>query len=281
MSEEHAAVLERASTHCAMCRRSVLVGEPLIPFHDPRADRQVTVCELCRSRARTRGWSESGEPTRRRGEARLRVEHIAPLNAPARNAGTALDPPQVAILERAAGAAAQPAPPSPALLERVRRQDVELTRLHAELDPVRRAEERRAHEHMSSELRELRAALQARDTLIERLQRARHAETSAMRMSGFALEAFNQSADLERMGRIARTLGDPLVNVRDEGPGIPRRVRLTLSWDIAWYEFTVKLDLGAGRASVHETGTGGDPSVLDTGLRHPNVRWSGSGLKLT
>ena len=101
-----------------------------------------------------------------------------------------------------------------------------------------------------------------------------------MRMSAHALAAFNQSRDLERMARISRTLGDPVVNVHDEGPGIPRRVRITLSWDIAWYEFTVKLDLGAGRASVHETGTGGDPAQLPIERRRANARWSDSGLKL-
>ncbi|MCW2924885.1 MAG: hypothetical protein JWM98_2289, partial [Thermoleophilia bacterium] len=81
MSQEVSAVLDRTTTHCSMCRRSVLMGEPLIPFHDPRADRQVAVCELCRGRARTRGWTEAGEPTRRRGGSRLRVEHVAPLQA--------------------------------------------------------------------------------------------------------------------------------------------------------------------------------------------------------
>lgn len=191
--------------------------------------------------------------------------------------------PQVAILERAIGLETEPDPPgrSAALLERVQRQDAELVRLRRELDPVRRAEDERRLERQAAELRELRTELRDRDARIERLQVARHAETSPMRMSGHALDAFNQSAELERMARIARTLGDPVVNVHDEGAGIPRRVRITLSWDIAWYEFVVKLDLGAGRASVHGTGTGGDPAVLPLERRRANARWSGSGLKLS
>lgn len=280
MPEEHAAVLDRTTSHCAMCRRSVLVGEPLIPFHDPRGDRHVPVCELCSARAQTRGWTITGEPSRLRGSSRLRVEHASPMvAAPAAVSATELAPPQAAILQRAAGEQTPSA--SPALLERVRRQDIELSRLREQLDPARRAEERRAFDRQAVELRELRAALTARDEMVERLQRARHAETSPMRMSAFALAAFNQSSELERMARIARTLGDPIVNVRDEGPGIPRRMRLTLSWDIAWYEYTVKLDLGAGRASVHETGTGGDPATLPIELRRANARWSGSGIKLS
>jgi hypothetical protein len=283
MSNETVVSIERTATDCAMCRRSVLVGEPLAPYLDPRTDRELPVCELCRERAIDRGWSAAGEPVRRRGSTRLRVE---PMTAD-RSEPTTLTAPQAAILERAIGLDARPAAPvaaaqgpSPALLARVRSQDAELLRLRRELDPARRAEEQRRLERQSAEIRELRDQLREREARIERLQHARHAETSPMRMSGFALDAFNQSRDIERMARIARTLGDPVVNIHDEGPGIPRRVRITLSWDIAWYEFTVKLDIGAGRASVHETGTGGDPSVLPLERRRVNARWSDSGLKL-
>ncbi len=287
--ESHAATIVRSATDCAVCRRSVLVGEPLTPFHDARGDRHVPVCELCRDSARARGWTHAGEPVRRRGSTRLRVEHVPGNDGPATTLALApaaepsVNAPQVAILERAIGLDAQPAvPPAPAadLVERLRRQDIELERLRRDLNPARRAEEQRIAEHQQAQIRELRSELHARDARIEQLQRARHDETSPMRMSGHALHAFNQSRDLERMARIARTLGEPIVNVHDEGPGIPRRVRITLSWDIAWYEFMVKLDLGAGRASVHETGTGGEPSVLPTERRRANARWSGSGLKL-
>ena len=101
-----------------------------------------------------------------------------------------------------------------------------------------------------------------------------------MRMTSLALDSFNQSPALDRMARIARTLGDPVVNLHDEGAGIPRRVRVTLSWDIAWYEFVVKLDLGTGRASVNETGTGGDPTALPLERRRSNARFRESGMVL-
>jgi hypothetical protein len=233
---------------------------------------------------------------RRRGSARLRVEHVGGNDGPATMLAVVPDPapgaaptfnaPQAAILERAIGLDARhvddPVRSAPSdLVERLRRQDVELERLRRDLNPARRAEEQRVLERQQAQIRELRGELQARDRRIEQLQRARHDETSPMRMSGHALDAFNQSRDLERMARIARTLGEPVVNVHDEGAGIPRRVRITLSWDIAWYEFTVKLDIGAGRASVHETGTGGEPSVLPLERRRANACWSGSGLKLS
>ncbi|MCB0877702.1 MAG: hypothetical protein KDC46_01805 [Thermoleophilia bacterium] len=296
MSDESHATISRTASDCAICRRSVLVGEPLTPFSDPRSDRVMAVCGLCRDSAVARGWTHAGEPVRRRGSARLRVEHVGggdgpstPLAlapAPQSQSPAEMSAPQVAILERAIGLDARHVDAGDdsalrALQDRVRRQQLELEHLRRELHPARRAEEQRIAERQQAQLRELRAELADRERRIEQLQRARHDETSPMRMSAHALAAFNQSRDLERMARIARTLGDPVVNVHDEGPGIPRRVRITLSWDIAWYEFMVKLDLGMGRASVHETGTGGDPTQLPLELRRANAGWSDSGLKLT
>ncbi len=291
MSDESRATISRTATDCAICRRSVLVGEPLTPFLDPRSDRCAPVCGLCRESAMARGWTHAGDPIRRRGSARLRVEHVRSGDGPSTPLALAPEPqpallaPQAAILERAIGLDARSAPSEDsatrALHDRIRRQELELEHMRRELHPARRAEEQRIAERQQTQLRELRGEVADRDRRIEMLQRARIDECSPMRMSGHALAAFNQSRDLERMARIARTLGDPIVNVHDEGPGIPRRVRVTLSWDIAWYEFTVKLDLGAGRASVHETGTGGDPATLPMERRRKNAGWSISGLKLS
>jgi hypothetical protein len=293
MNDDSSATIARTASDCAVCCRSVLVGEPLTPFRDERGDRFVPVCGLCRDSAIARGWTHAGEPVRRRGGTRLRVEHVAPAgNGPSSllalapthgNVDQPMLAPQAAILERTIGLDAHAAAsvPSRALQEQIRRQSVELEQLRRDLHPARRAEEQRAAERRQIELRELRAVLADRDRQIERLQLARHDETSPMRMSGHALAAFNQSRELERMARIARTLGEPIVNVHDEGPGIPRRVRITMSWDIAWYEYTVKLDLGAGRASVHETGTGGDPAALPLERRRMNACWSDSGLRLS
>ena len=83
MTDDSYATISRAASDCAVCRRTVLVGEPLTPFHDPRGDRTVPVCGLCRDAAVARGWSHAGEPMRRRGSARLRVERVAAGDGPA------------------------------------------------------------------------------------------------------------------------------------------------------------------------------------------------------
>lgn len=301
MREEHTtATISRSVTDCAICRRSVLVGEPLTPFHDPKLGRSIPVCGLCRDAANARGWTHAGDPVRRKGSARLRVERIptaehgpatslalAPEQEPERSMKGSPDQgsmlaPQAAILERAIGLSDHVvSSPTEALRMSLYEKDLELERLRQELNPARRAEEQRQVERLYAQVRDLSRRLEDRGRVIERLQRARFDETSPMRMSSHALTAFNQSKDLERMSRIARTLGDPIINVHDEGPGIPRRVRITFSWDIAWYEFVVKIDLGAGRASVHETGTGGDCMQLPLERRRGNASWSESGLKIS
>lgn len=274
------------ATHCAVCRREVLIGESLSTFRDERANRVTHACDLCRGRAVARGWSMLGEREPRRTR-RLRVELLPPAPAPVEEpAQPPVDEseqreplaPELAIVQRMAGEQGPGVDASPELLDGIRRQNAELARLRRELDPARRAEQHRVMTRQAAEIRELRAALTEREARIERLQHARHAETSPMRMSRYALDAFNQSDELDRMARIARTLGAPTVNVHDEGPGIPRRVRLTLVWDIAWYEFVVKLDLGANKASVHETGTGGDPASLPLERRRGNAEWRDSGI---
>ncbi|MCW2960084.1 MAG: hypothetical protein JWM25_302 [Thermoleophilia bacterium] len=275
---------EAPATDCALCRRSVLMGEMLFPFHDVRVDRSQHVCDLCRVRADERGWESNGEPQRRGGSTKLRV-HARMIAAarpeePVADVEPIVEAPQAAILERLEAPMRPEMPDTRSLLGRVRQQELELQRMRGELDPSRRAEEQGLIQRQATELKELRAALREKDARIERLQQARHSESSPYRMTGFALDAFNQSADLERMARIARTLGSPVVNVHDEGAGIPRRVRVTLSWDIAWYEFVVKLDLGVGRASVHETGTGGDPTSLPLERRRANAAWRDSGIVL-
>ncbi|MCW2974591.1 MAG: hypothetical protein JWN72_2864 [Thermoleophilia bacterium] len=285
MSSQVESSAHLAATDCAICRRDVLVGEILVPHRDPKSDRIAPICELCAGRARTRGWEAVGDGRVTGGGTRLRVERFEPSDpapvAAAPVAPTTLTPPQAAILDRAAGSTdAEAHRASAHLVARLRAQELELTRLRRDLDPARRAEEARLRQRQGAELVELRAAVRDRDARIARLQGARIAETSPMRMTGLALDAFNQSPALERMARIARTLGDPVVNLHDEGPGIPRRVRVTLSWDIAWYEFMVKLDLGTGRASVNETGTGGDPAALPLERRRSNAHYRESGMVL-
>lgn len=283
MADTQVAVAESAPPDCSICERSLLVGESLGMYRD-RDSRTVHVCELCRDRARRRGLEELGAVR----TPRLRVQPSGPVNdvldreRVIERLGNELQQvkEQLGAAHMALNAQTMDEDTVSSVTDKLRRQERELERLRREHDPVRRADEQRQLQQQAVELRQLRAELRLRDEQIARLRLAREAETSPVRMCGFALDAFNSSEHADRMARIARTLGEPEVCVGDEGPALPRRIRITLVWDIAWYEFQVKLDLGAGKASVHETASGGDARALPEQQRKPNARWRDSGLVL-
>jgi hypothetical protein len=266
------AVPGHVTTDCGVCGRSLLVGEQLRVFLDQRHDRQLHVCGLCGDKARRRGLVPEAH-----GAPQLRVHPSGEVADAIELEPAPMQPP--AGIARPAQRAPKPVA-SPDLIEQLGRAQRELERVRRESSPAQLAQQRRLQDQQAAEIESLRAALRQRDQRIERLQNARIAETRPMQMCGHALDAWGQAPAAERMARIARTLGDPVVSVQDCGPGIPRIVRITLSWDIAWYEFEVKLDLGIGKASVHEVGSGGDPSDLPKERRRPNAAWRDSGLVL-
>lgn len=280
-----AAVAEHASPDCGVCRRSLLVGEQLRVYRD--RDRDVQVCELCRDRALQRGWEVVGpiDTPRLRVQPSGSVSDIVDRDALIDTLGT-----ELSYLREQLGAANSMLSDHTlqedtvrAITDKLRCQERELDRLRRdvrEADPQRIAADRTTMARQANELAALRTALQARDAQIERLQHARQAETDSSAMCRFALDAFNSSEHADRMSRIARTLDAPTVTVLDQGPGIPRHVHIVLAWDIAWYEFDVKLDLGGGIASVHQLGNGGDPRTLDASQRVGNAEWRSSGLVL-
>jgi hypothetical protein len=278
-----AASSDSAPAAYGMCKRVLLVGESLRVYHD-QDDRTFRVCELCRDAARRAGLSQRGpvDSPRMRVQPGGSVTDIVDRDALIEDLGKELE-----YLKQQLGAAHSALSEHSlkeeavrAITDRLRRQERELERLRREVDPARRAEEQRALRQQEQELRQLREELRRRDEQIARLQVARQAETDPRRMCGFALEAFNSSEHADRMARIARTLDEPTVTVVDRGPSLPRRVSLALVWDIAWYEFEVKLDLGTGRASVKERASGGDPQGVADELRAGNARWRDSGLVL-
>ena len=265
------AVTEQTQPDCGVCRRSLLVGEQLRIYQD--RDRSVQVCELCRDRALQRGWEAIGpiDTPRLRVQPSGAVTDIVDRDALIDTLGT-----ELSYLREQLGAATSALSEHTmaedtvrAITDKLRCQERELERLRGDVrkvDPVRLAEERRVSHSQAQELTELRGVMARRDAQIERLQHARQAETDPTAMCRFALDVFNTSEHADRMARIARTLDDPRVTVIDQGPGIPRHVHIVLVWDIAWYEFDVKLDLGKGCASVHQLGNGGDARGGEAGL---------------
>ena len=275
---------ENAPATCGVCERVLLVGESLRVYRDSN-DHPLRVCDLCRSSARQLGLARSGpvDAPRLRVQPGGSVTDIVDRDALIEGLGKELE-----YLKDQLGAARSALTEHSlkdeavrAITDRLRRQERELERLRKEVDPAQRAQEQRTIRQQEQELRQLREVVRRRDEQVAQLQLARQAETQPRRMCGFALDAFNRSEEADRMARITRTLDAPSVSVVDQGPGIPRLVVITLMWDIAWYQFHVKLDLGTSRASVHEFASGGDPSAVEAEFRVSNAKWRESGLVLS
>ncbi len=274
---------EFAPPDCAVCERSLLVGERLHVYRDPDR-RLVKVCELCRDTALGRNWEQMGpvDTPRLHVQPSGTVSDIVDRDALIASLGQELSylREQLGTAHSALSEHSLQADTVRAITDKLRRQDRELERLRKEANPALRAQEQRERSHQIQEIAQLRAQLADRDAHIQRLMVARDAESNTSRMCRFALDTFNESEHADRMVRIARTLDAPAVSVIDDGPGIPRRVRIILVWDVAWYEFCVKLDLGRGIASVHQVRHGGDPRALVEEQLPANAVWRESGLVL-
>ena len=108
--------------------------------------------------------------------------------------------------------------------------------------------------------RELEQELETQRTRYAELAEARRKESDARHVRRVALEAFNRSEHVERVIAISRSLGDPIVNVAVDGLDLPRPVKITVAWDISWYEYIVRLDLLERTVTVEEARRGDDPA---------------------
>jgi hypothetical protein len=154
----------------------------------------------------------------------------------------------------------------------------------AQAEAAHRAEIQRHHD-VAAQLDQRAAQLaqvESRSTLLEQeldrerrryaeLAEARRQEGDARNVRRVALEAFNRSEHVDRVVSIARSIGDPVVHVFVDGCDLPRVVRITVAWDISWYEYAVRLDLHEQTVSVDEERRGGDPRELPPERLHPNA----------
>ena len=99
---------------------------------------------------------------------------------------------------------------------------------------------------------QLEQELETQRTRYAELAEARRKESDPRHVRRVALEAFNRSEHVERVVAISRSLGDPIVNVYVDGLELPRPVKVTVAWDISWYEYIVRLDLLERTVTVEE-----------------------------
>jgi hypothetical protein len=82
-----------------------------------------------------------------------------------------------------------------------------------------------------------------------------------------AIVRFNASDAGRAVVSLSRTLGTPKASV-GAAAGAPGEVRVTIAWDLSWYQWGV--DLGDELRPVFELGKGGEIDQIDT----PAKQWN-------
>ena len=90
-----------------------------------------------------------------------------------------------------------------------------------------------------------------------------------------ALEGFNETDQTRKVAGLTRSLGEPQVGAAPIGPPPEGRVRITVVWELAWYQWEVRIT-DAGFA-VRELAKGDEVEQLAEADRVWNVRADESG----
>lgn len=107
-----------------------------------------------------------------------------------------------------------------------------------------------------------------------RRSRRRGIPQSPERRMRRALEAFNASEHRRTVAALVRSLGSPSVCVATPA-GAPAEVRVTVAWELSWYQWEV--DLSGNGMPVRELAKGGEPGELAAADRAWNARASEGG----
>jgi hypothetical protein len=83
-----------------------------------------------------------------------------------------------------------------------------------------------------------------------------------------AVARFNESEHARTVAGLTRTLGDPQVSV-GAAAGSPNEIRLTVAWELSWYQWGV--DLAEPSRAVYEIDKGYEVSEIDASAREWNA----------
>jgi hypothetical protein len=93
-----------------------------------------------------------------------------------------------------------------------------------------------------------------------------------------AVLRFNESEHAHTIAGLTRTLGQPHVSV-GAAAGSPNEIRLTVAWELSWYQWGV--DLGEPSRAVYEIDKGHEISEIDASAREWNAHTGeGGNLRL-
>ncbi len=87
---------------------------------------------------------------------------------------------------------------------------------------------------------------------------------------GPAVSRFNASEAARTVAGLARTLGAPRISI-GAAAGSPGAARITVAWDLTWYQW--KVGGGEQEAPVSELAHGTELEQLDAAAREWNAQW--------
>jgi hypothetical protein len=257
-------------TRCAVCRRSLLVGELARIYQDARTRGVQSVCPLCTAKAERMGWQLVGEEQARRplqvlGDGHVDHERlVSRLQADLERLERDLGGKQRELDgERATRAATA---------SRISELAAALENVEGELDRTR-AKLAEADRRTAEVERRLTESQQAQEVLL----RARRREADAAYLCAIGVEAFNRSEHVDALRGLVAEHGEPLVRVGVEGVGLPRQVRVICDFPDGRASYRVSCDLVARIFDVEDLSHGGRLLPLN-GSFEPNARIEGGRL---
>jgi hypothetical protein len=276
---------------CAICRRHFLQGEAVRLYRDANGPTFRRVCALCLAAAVTRGWelaeATRAEPLRVHGDP-MRAEAAAVRDRLVERLQSELE----SVQRQLVGVRGSYSEAEARALELERDRDG-LARLPSELRTLERERDQLAAEvdrlsqglaqanlregrleRSERRIRELEAELDDLQDELERFQLARKREADSAYLRGIAASAFNRSSHAATVRTAARRHGPPRCRLAGEGVGLPRIVRATFSWDAAWFEFVIALDLAERSVKVTESGHGDSSADLPASRLRENAAWT-------
>lgn len=252
-------------TRCAVCRRSLLVGESARTYQDARSKGVHTVCPLCVARADKSGWQMIGErearsPVQVRGDnevdhgrvvgrLQMELERLERDMGGQRDALKGERTSREELEQKIAGLLGD--------LEEARRDAAALAARLTETDRVIADAERRARESLEAQ---------------EMLLKARRREADAAYVCGIAAEVFNRAPQLADVAVESEGRGAPTVRLGVEGISLPRVVRIVFAWPDAARSYRITCDLVARIFDVADASYGAGPGLAVPSFE-PNARF--------
>jgi hypothetical protein len=225
---------------CDVCGRTMLKGERTEPYLAPGGQRMV-VCELCTDRAYAEGWIRESAHDELPAAGRRHEPRRSLLARLRRGRDQA---PGARAMD---GGLAPPPPPAAAP-----------PWADAEAEPPQPE------------------AIQEPDRAFTRPKDPRHVRavpTNAEVKVERAVEIFNDSEHRRTIAGIARSLGEPWVNVTVGSS--PSEVSVVVAWELSWYHYNV--DLGVEIDPVTLAGKGHELDELESWAREWNATAAADG----